>query len=175
MIYYQDEAWWSTSAEIGKTWFKKWQRPEIRRSKSRSYRFISGAINPENGDLCSMVLSHLDKEMFGRFLDAFMKHLNLKNMLENNEVCLVVDKAAWHSTKDIELPEQLKIITLPTAAAQINPIERLWLYIRSSFTNCKTFKSLENLEETLVRSLQILKQMPEKLMSICKVHLLKNI
>ena len=100
--------------------------------------------------------------------------MNLKKKSSKREVWLVVDRATWHSTKGLKLPDNLKIKTLPTAAAQINPIERLWLYIRKYFTNGKVHKSLDCLESTLSQALQHLHKMPEKLMSICKDYNFKN-
>ena len=121
-----------------------------------------------------MIFSHLDKEIFEIFLQEFCKHLNLQEKPKNQETWLVVDRASWHSIEGMTLPVNLKIKVFPTAAAQINPIERLWLHIRKYFMSCKVHKNLEKLEETLLTALQAISKVPETLMSICKVHMIKK-
>ena len=45
------------------------------------------------------------------------------------EVFLVMDCASWHKSKGLKIPENITIIYLPPYSPELNPVERLWLYI----------------------------------------------
>lgn len=39
---------------------------------------------------------------------------------------LVVDKAAWHLTGKLEVPENISIVPLPPYSPELNPVEQVW-------------------------------------------------
>jgi DDE superfamily endonuclease len=38
-----------------------------------------------------------------------------------------MDKAGWHTSGDLVVPENLSLVFLPPYSPELNPIERLWL------------------------------------------------
>ena len=44
---------------------------------------------------------------------------------------LVVDNAGWHVAKALVIPANLTLLFLPPYAPELNPVERLWGWLRS--------------------------------------------
>lgn len=67
--------------------------------------------------------------------------------LGNEEIILVMDGAGWHKSKDLSVPWNIQIMYLPPYCPELNPVERLWHYIKSHTIKNKiydNFKILEN-------------------------------
>jgi len=45
---------------------------------------------------------------------------------------LVLDGAGWHGGKDLVLPANITLLTLPPYAPELNPVENVWQYLRSN-------------------------------------------
>ena len=43
---------------------------------------------------------------------------------------LVLDQAGWHGAKALRVPENLTLVPLPPYSPDLNPVERVWLYLR---------------------------------------------
>ena len=56
---------------------------------------------------------------------------------------------------------------MPTGAAQINPAERIWKYMREEYTQCRMFEDLDDLEKLLCKAALELGQSPEIIRSLC--------
>ena len=42
---------------------------------------------------------------------------------------LVLDQAGWHVSADLVVPADLTLIHLPSHSPELNPVERVWLYL----------------------------------------------
>ena len=56
---------------------------------------------------------------------------------------LVGDRASWHRTKALEIPDNIRLIFLPPATPEMNPIEQIWKEIRKRGFRNEIFKSLD--------------------------------
>ena len=43
---------------------------------------------------------------------------------------LVLDRAGWHVSGDLAVPPNLTLVHLPSHSPELNPVERVWLYLR---------------------------------------------
>ena len=46
---------------------------------------------------------------------------------------LVVDGAGWHTGLALRVPDNITLVPLPPYAPELNPVERVWLYLRERF------------------------------------------
>jgi transposase len=61
---------------------------------------------------------------------------------------VLLDKAGWHIAGDLVVPANLSLVFLPPYAPEVNPIERLWLYLRENrLTHC-VFQTTEQIVDT---------------------------
>ena len=64
-----------------------------------------------------------------------------------------MDKAGWHVSKRLKLPDNLAIEFLPPYSPELNPQENVWKYLRTNyFANIYT-KSLDAVEDILMNAI----------------------
>ena len=85
-----------------------------------------------------MTTSHVNKEFFVKYLLDFSKE-NPKELK-----ILIVDNAAFHSTKDIEIPENIILINIPPYCPELNPAEKIWQWMKDKIA-MKIYDSLDQL------------------------------
>ena len=62
---------------------------------------------------------------------------------------LAVDRAGWHVSPDLALPEGVHLAFLPPASPELQPAERLWPLLDEPVAN-RVFADLDELEGVLV-------------------------
>ena len=172
-LYFHDEASFSLTTDIGYTWFQAGNRPELKASVSRQYCHLSGAADPESGDIFLLLLPWLNTVIFQIYLNHFAKHVE-KRIKAGYEIWLAVDRAGWHISNDLIIPEGIKLILLPTGAAAINPAEHIWEFIRKNYTRCKVHQTIKELETTLTNACNSLAESTQAVASICYTSMINK-
>ena len=103
-----------------------------------------------------MIADVVNKECMQIFLDEFSKTLS-------SEIILVMDNAPWH--KSLKAPSNIEIVYLPPYSPELNPVERLWKYLKDHILRNKVYESLEDLEATVSLFIRAIKK--EEIASIC--------
>jgi transposase len=60
-------------------------------------------------------------------------------------IILFVDGASWHSGEEVEVPSNITLYFFPPYSPELNPIERLWNYLKSNFLSRKIFEDMEDI------------------------------
>jgi transposase len=81
-------------------------------------------------------------------------------------VVMQVDGAGWHRSKDLQVPENIRLIEQPAASPELNPVEHIWDAIREKDMPNRAFETLERVEHALEQGIQRLAALPEKLRSM---------
>jgi len=50
---------------------------------------------------------------------------------------LVLDGAGWHDQRALTVPDNLTLVPLPAYSPELNPVERIWLYLRERFLSLR--------------------------------------
>ena len=82
------------------------------------------------------------KEFFIKYLKDFSKHKAQELKI------LIVDNAAFHSTKDVVLPENIILLNIPPYCPELNPAEKVWQWMKKNIA-MKIYDTLERLEQKL--------------------------
>jgi len=45
---------------------------------------------------------------------------------------VLLDRAGWHITSKLDMPENITPIFLPSRAPELNPVENVWQYLRQN-------------------------------------------
>lgn len=83
---------------------------------------------------------------------------------------MVMDDAIWHRYYYLKVPASIEIIYLPPYSPELNPVERLWNYVKQHTIKNKFYDSLAILEQTVCGFLKQIK--PETLQSVCACNYL---
>jgi transposase len=62
------------------------------------------------------------------FLAAFSKHL-----AAGEHALISLEQAGWHGAKALHVPDNITLVPFPPYSPELNPVERLWLYLRERY------------------------------------------
>jgi len=65
-----------------------------------------------------------------------------------------MDKAGWHTTKQLRFPQNIIVWFLPPYSPELNPVEMIWKHIGTKHFNNRIFDTLNDVEKQLSRSLK---------------------
>jgi len=71
-----------------------------------------------------------------------------------------LDKAGWHISRTLSIPDNLVLLHLPPYSPELNPVELLWRALRRKHFHNKIFQSLNEVEDTLATALAQYHQQP---------------
>lgn len=143
IVFFEDEGRFGRISREMYCWVKKDMVPSVARQMIREYIYAYSAIAPETGDCYSMIAPHCNTESMNHFLSLLAKNYS------NYRIVLLLDKAGWHISQTLKLPDNLMLLHLPPYSPELNPVELLWREIRRKHFHNKVFKSLDEVEDTL--------------------------
>lgn len=106
--------------------------------------WIYGAIEPLTGDHFLYEYPQLNGEYFQEFLNW------LSQQLGEDYAILQIDQASAHMTSAIRWPENVIPLAQPPHSPELNPIERLWQFLKQPLKN-ELFSSLQALRVGVAR------------------------
>jgi len=62
------------------------------------------------------------------FLERFAAQLD-----PDEHAVVVLDQAGWHASRALTPPATVTLVPLPPYSPELNPVERVWLYLRERF------------------------------------------
>lgn len=77
------------------------------------------------------------------FLDQLSKELGQTHAI------IVMDRAAWHKSKTLKIPENIKIIYLPPYSPELNPVEKLWQHMKAHTIKNRIYEDIKSLENAI--------------------------
>jgi len=107
---------------------------------------VYSAVAPSTGDSFSLILPEVNTQMMNIFLTHFQKHV------ENKKIVLIMDRAGWHCSKKLKIPSQIELIYMPPYSPELNPVERLWKWLRREVTHNRIFSSIDSLIDNLSKT-----------------------
>jgi transposase len=139
-IWFQDEARVGQRGTVTRLWAKRGSRPRVIRQQQFEYAYIFGAVCPKKDRAVGLVLPTIG-------MDCMQKHLEeiSKEVEPGNHAVIVFDRAAWHTTKKLRLPENISLLPLPAASPELNPTEQVWQVLRDRYLGNRCFDSYEHI------------------------------
>jgi transposase len=74
----------------------------------------------------------------GLFLAAFAEQLE-----PAVHAVLILDQAGWHGSRRLTVPENITLLPLPACSPELNPVERVRLYLRERFLSHRVLQGYE--------------------------------
>ena len=99
-------------------------------------------------------------------MQAFLDHLAASRPPDVHLV-LGVDGAGWHVGRDLTVPENITLVILPPYSPELNPVERVWLYLRERFLSLRLFDSTDAIIDACCDAWMRLVAEPDRLRSLC--------
>ena len=73
-------------------------------------------------------MPHADTHTMQEFLERFAA-----TIAEDEHVVMMLDRAGWHASGDLRVPDNITPVPLPAYSPELNPVERVWLYLKERF------------------------------------------
>ena len=155
VVFFEDEGRFGRISREMYCWVRKDMVPCVARQMVREYIYAYSAIAPQTGDCFSMIAPHCNTEAMNCFLSQ------LSTQYADYRIVLLLDKAGWHISKNLQLNDNILLLHLPPYSPELNPVELLWREIRRKHFHNKIFNSLDQVEDTLSNALADYHQHPE--------------
>ena len=121
---------------------------------------------PKLGKQKAWILPYVNTELFNQVLADFAGEFKLG---AKKHILLAVDRAGWHISHNLKIPEGLHLTFLPSHSLQLQPAERLWTLVDKPIVN-QSFGTLNDLEEVLFHRCQSLLQQQELIQGLTGFH-----
>jgi transposase len=79
---------------------------------------------------------------------------------------LLLDRAGWHTTGNLVVPQNMTLIFLPSRAPELNPVENVWQYLRQNWLSNRVFDSYEAILDAACQAWRKLVSQPETITSM---------
>lgn len=157
---FQDEGRFGRLSDPRYCWAPEGVRPEVSQQVVREYTYAFAAVSPSDGALVSLILPDVNADMCSLFLSE------VASRYPKDFILMFMDQAGWHRSKELVIPENIRLQWLPPYSPQCNPVEHLWDDIREKWFSNRVFNTLEGVEDTLCDALHALEHNPEKVASL---------
>ena len=79
---------------------------------------------------------------------------------------MLADQAGWHISQKLEVPENMRLIKLPSRSPELNPAEHIWEELREKNFAIRAGRDSDEVEDTLCQGLNDLARDPDKIRSM---------
>ena len=164
-LYVQDESRFDLKTHTGRCITLKGVKPRVSFQHKFDTTYLWGSYSPIDGDAFVYEINGVNVAIFSAYLKALSNHRPEEFKI------VVIDNAGFHSTKNIDIPDNIALINIPPYSPELNPCERMWHYIKSKFKN-HLMKNMNELREWLYEQVNSITK--DQVMSIVHDQLYVN-
>jgi transposase len=123
---------------------------------------VFAAVEPATGAELALVLPEATTVTMNLFLAEFGRRVP-----EGVHAVLILDRAGWHGAGALEVPANVTLVHLPPYSPQLNPVERVWLYLRERWLSLRVFEDYRAIVDARCAAWNRLAADPDRLRSRC--------
>lgn len=97
-------------------------------------------MEPATSVSVAMITPTVNTELMNTFLAGLSATL-----ADDEHAALVLDNAGWHVAKALRVPDNLTLLHLPAYSPELNPVERLWAFLRSHYLANRVYQHYDEL------------------------------
>ncbi len=142
---------------LKRVWAFPGQRPLAPVQHRYAWRYLVGFVHPPSGRTVFHLASSVNIRLFEAELAAFAAAVGAG---PTKQIVLVLDRAGWHTSLKVRVPEHVHLLFLPPYSPELNPAEHLWPLTDPPLVN-QHFASIEALEDAQAARCVALQQQPE--------------
>jgi transposase len=143
LLMAQDEGCFGRVSIPKRAWAPAHVRPQVPRQIVREYVYAYAAVAPEDGRMTFLILPYSDTEMMNIFLKQVSEDFS------SYFVVMQVDGAGWHRSKDLVIPENIRLLPQPAYSPELNPVEHIWEELRESYFYNHCYETLDDVVQKL--------------------------
>jgi transposase len=151
-------------------WWKRGQRPPGLCDKRFTFAYIFGAVEPGTDNTFALVLPEVSTHAMQIYLDAFAK-----TIAADEHVAMVVDRAGWHIANALKVPDSITLVPLPSYSPELNPVERVWLYLKERFLSHRLHDDYDAIVDAACKAWKRLVAETGRVKSLCTYPWIKTV
>ena len=133
-----------------------------------TWTHLFAAVRPATGQSFALILPAVSTPAMQAFLDGFARTLDA-----NEHAMLVLDQAGWHVAQALAIPGNVTLALLPPYSPELNPVERVWLYLRERHLSHRVMASYNAIMDAVCHAWNQLT--PERLQSLTSYPYLNQV
>lgn len=155
-----DEGRFGRISDVRACWAPGGVRPKVPRQVVRESLYAFAAVAPLPGELAFTLAPRCNTAAMSGFL------LDLLAVWPDHRILLFLDGAGWHKSRQLPLPERLRLIHLPPYTPECNPTEHIWDEVREKGFANQLFATLDAVEVQLKTQLELLAHDADRLRTL---------
>ena len=161
--WFQDEARIGQQGTLTAVWAETGSRPQRVRQTEYEWVYLYAAVNAATGASSAMLAPTVNTD----YMNAHLQFIS-RQVTPGSHGILVLDQAGWHTAKALKVPENLTLLHLPAYSPELNPVERVWAFLRSQDLSNRIFRDYDHLFDAAAAAWNKLEQ--ERLRSIFHIE-----
>lgn len=133
------------------TWFPQSKQKKIKTFGQHGKVTLYGSLDYATGELFMLEYDKIDAIVFKHFLQSLWEHYRAKGM---TKIIIVLDNAKVHHAKMLEelleeLKENIQFEFLPPYSPNLNHIEFLWKWLKSTVINNRFHRNVAEIKKSV--------------------------
>jgi transposase len=141
---------------LRRIWAPVGQRPVAPVHQRFAWRYLVAYVHPASGRTVWQLATSVSIPLFAAELTAFARTVGAGPA---KEIVLVLDRAGWHTSLSLPVPEHVHLLFLPAHSPELQPAEHLWPLSNEALVN-QYFADIDELEETQLARCVALQHQP---------------
>ena len=122
----------------------------------------SPPVRPDTGDDVTLVMPSVNAKVMDLFLAHFADTLD-----QDAHAVMMCDGAGWHDERALTVPDNVTLALLPPYSPELNPVERVWLYLRERFLSLRVLDDTEAIIDACCQAWIDLIAEPDRMRTLC--------
>lgn len=159
-VWGEDEHRLGTQPIVRRVWAPKGKRPIVSQRRGYKWLYVYAFVNPRTGRLETFLLPTVNIVLFSIALALFAQAVGAG---QGKQIVIVMDRAGWHTSGKLEIPDGIHIIHQPSHSPELQPAEHLWTLVDEVIAN--RVLTIDEIEELVVARCRHLSQRTDDISS----------
>jgi hypothetical protein len=147
---------------LTRIWAERGSRPAVVRDNRRCSTYLFGAICPARGIGAAIISQAVNTTAMNFHLTEIATQVT-----PGARAVLLVDGAGWHEkAKDLRVPDNIFLMTLPPYSPELNPMENVWDYLRDNKLSNTVWNDDDAITSACKQAWDFLAASPDRIRSI---------
>lgn len=139
-VWFQDEHRIGQQGSVTRLWARKGTRPRAVRQQQFISGYIFGAVCPAEDKGAAIIMPYATTTAMQCHLEEISYHVEV-----GKHAVVVLDNAGWHISKELNIPCNISLLSLPPYSPELNPQEQVGRQMKHNDLANRTFESYSDI------------------------------
>ena len=132
----KDEARIGQKNSLTRVWGQTGSRPAAPKDLGFASAYVFGAVCPSQSKAAALIMPICNTAAMNHHLCEIGSQV-----AADAHAVVILDGASWHKSHRLVVPSNITLLALPPYSPELNPVERIWHYLRSHWLANSVFRS----------------------------------